>query len=134
MDVRVLVVDDNSDVRALYRRIVNDDDEIVLVGEATNGREALELVRDITPDVVVMDVQMPILDGVDATRLIKERWPEIPVLGCTASTDRHLARAMAAAGATAYIDKAKVSTLLVPLVKAVARRRETEPFGEEPPS
>ena len=126
MDVRVLVVDDSSDVRALYRRIVNEHEELVLVGEATNGREALDLVRDTTPDVVIMDVQMPVLDGVDATRMIKERWPEIPVLGCTASDDLRLVQAMAAAGAAAHIDKAKISTQLVPLVKELGSTADGE--------
>ena len=119
MDVRVLVVDDSSEVRALYRRIVGDDDEIILVGEAENGQEALDKIGDAAPDVVVMDVQMPVMGGVDATRKIKERWPDVSVLGCTASNDRALAKAMAAAGAAAYIDKAKASKLLIPLVKAL---------------
>jgi len=119
LDVRVLVVDDNSTVRALYRRIVGEDDDIVLVGEATNGEEAIQMVRDTTPDVVVMDVQMPVLGGVDATRMIKAEWPQVAVLGCTASNDGRLARDMAAAGAAAHIDKAKLSTLLLPTVKAI---------------
>ena len=119
MEVRVLLVDDSSEVRALYRRLVAGDEEIRLVGEAVNGQEALEMVRDKSPDVVVMDVQMPVLDGIDATRMIKERWPRVSILGCTADDDRVTARAMARAGATAHIDKAKASTLLIPLVKAI---------------
>ncbi len=120
MDVRVLVVDDNSDVRALYRRIFRDDHEVILVGEAANGREAVDMIDETIPDVVVMDVQMPVLDGVGATRAIKERWPQIAVLGCTASDDRSLTRAMTDAGASAYIDKSKASTLLLPLLKSLA--------------
>ena len=117
--MRLLLVDDNREVRALYRRLVSGDEEIRLVGEAENGQQALEMVRDKSPDVVVMDVQMPVLDGIDATRMIKERWPEVSILACTAADDRVIARAMARAGASAHIDKAKASTLLVPLVKAI---------------
>ena len=123
MDVRVLVVDDSSEVRALYRRIVQEDDEVVLVGEARNGREAVDMVDETDPDVVVMDVNMPVLDGVDATRLIKERRPDICVLGCSASDDDSTGRALRAAGAVAHLDKSKIATLLIPLVKAVGGAR-----------
>ena len=119
MSVRVLVVDDSSEVRALLRRIVEEDDEITLVGEACNGQEAIEKVRDEAPNIVVMDVQMPEMSGIQATKVIKEEWPEVAVLGCTASDDRSTARAMARAGASAYIDKAQAGVLLVPLVKAI---------------
>ena len=119
MEVRLLLVDDSREVRALYRRLVAADEEIRLVGEAENGQQALEMVRDQSPDVVVMDVQMPVLDGIDATRMIKERWPGVSILACTAADDRLIAREMARAGASAHIDKAKASTLLVPLVKAI---------------
>lgn len=119
MEVRVLLVDDSEDVRRLLKRVVSDDDEITIVGEARNGREALEKVRDTEPDVVVMDVQMPVMGGIEATREIKERWPDISVLGCTSSNDKTTAREMARAGASANIDKTKAGSLLVPLVKAI---------------
>lgn len=118
--MRVLVVDDSSEVRAMYRRIVEGDDEIELVGEAANGREALDMVDETDPDVIVMDVHMPVLDGVVATRMIKERRPEISVLGCSASDDDSMGRALTDAGAAAHIDKAKAATLLVPIMKAIA--------------
>lgn len=117
--MRVLVVDDSSEVRALYRRIVADDDEIILVGEAANGREAIDMIDLTDPDVIVMDVHMPELDGLDTTRIIKERRPDISIVGCSAGDDESTGRALAAAGATAHIDKAKAATLLIPLVKAI---------------
>lgn len=119
MEVRVLLVDDSEDVRRLLKRVVSDDDEITIVGEARNGQEAVEKVRDTEPDVVVMDVQMPVMGGIQATREIKERWPAVSVLGCTSSNDRTTAREMARAGASANIDKTKAGSLLVPLVKAI---------------
>ena len=122
MEVRVLLVDDSEDVRRLLKRVVSDDDEITIVGEASNGREALEKVRDTEPDVVVMDVQMPVMGGIQATREIKERWPGISVLGCTSNNDKTTAREMARAGASANIDKTRAGSLLVPLVKAIGSR------------
>ena len=119
MEVRVLLVDDSSEVRRLLKRVVSDDDEITVVGEAVNGKEAVDLVRDTSPDVVVMDVQMPVMSGIQATREIKERWPRVSVLACTSADDRTTARAMAEAGASANIDKTRAGTLLVPLVKAI---------------
>ena len=119
MEVRVLLVDDSEDIRRLLKRVVSDDDEITIVGEASNGQEAVDKVRDTEPDVVVMDVQMPGMSGIQATREIKERWPEVSVLGCTSSSDRTVVRAMSRAGASANIDKTKAGSLLVPLVKAI---------------
>ena len=131
MSVRVLVVDDSSEVRGLLRRIVEEDDEITLVGEASNGREAIELVRDEAPDIVVMDVQMPEMSGVQATKAIKEEWPHVAVLGCTATDDKTTARAMARAGASAYIDKAQAGSLLIPLVKAILGIGASDEKGAE---
>lgn len=133
VEVRVLLVDDSGEVRRLLKRVVSEDDEITIVGEATNGKEALEKVEETSPDVVVMDVQMPVMSGIQATREIKERWPNVSVLGCTSADDRSTARAMAKAGAAANIDKTKAGSLLVPLVKAIGNResiRLPEPDSE----
>lgn len=138
MEVRVLLVDDSEDVRRLLKRVVSDDSEITIVGEACNGQEAVEKVRDTEPDVVVMDVQMPVMGGIQATREIKERWPDVSILGCTSSNDRTTAREMARAGASANIDKTKAGSLLVPLVKAmgsniVRLEEENQPAADSEP-
>ena len=132
MEVRVLLVDDSEEIRRLLKRVVSEDEEITIVGEAATGSEALEKVEESGPDVVVMDVQMPGMSGVQTTRAIKERWPKIVVLGCTSADDRATIRAMAKAGASAHIDKTKVGSLLIPLVKAMGPRQIRLDEVEEP--
>ena len=117
--VRVVFVDDNRDVRRLMKRIVLTDDEITVVGEADNGQEAINLVEESDPDVVVMDVEMPVLNGIDATREIRARFPDVRVLACSANAERSLTRAMARAGASAHLDKSKAGALLIPLLKSI---------------
>ena len=117
--MRVLLVDDNRDVRTLMKRIVLRDDEITLVGEAENGRDAIDLVEEADPDVVVMDVEMPVLNGIDATREIRSRFPAVRVLACSANAERSLTKAMARAGASAHLEKSKAGVLLIPLLKAI---------------
>lgn len=119
--LRVVLVDDSTHVRAMLRRIVEDDNEIILVGEAENGREAVDLVGATAPDVVVMDVQMPVMDGIDATREITHRWPDVRVVGCSACEDPATAHAMTGAGASDHVDKTMAGTLLIPAVKDLAR-------------
>ncbi len=72
MSVRVLVADDQALVRAGFRKILEGDDEIEVVGEAADGEEAIELARRLDPDVVLMDIRMPILDGIAATRTLAQ--------------------------------------------------------------
>ncbi len=81
--VRVLVADDRLWARAGLRALLATRREIEVVGEATDGREALALVEQQQPDVVLLDVQMPVLDGLETTRLIKARWAEIRVVVLT---------------------------------------------------
>ncbi len=81
--IRVLIADDRLWARAGLRALLATRREIEVVGEAADGREALALVEQQQPDVVLLDVRMPVLDGLEATRLIKARWPEIRVVVLT---------------------------------------------------
>jgi CheY-like chemotaxis protein len=80
---RVAVVDDESDVRVLLRMFLNEE-RFAVVGEAANGREAVSLVDEQRPDVIVLDLNMPMMDGAEALRLIKQRWPSVKVVVHTA--------------------------------------------------
>ena len=80
---RVAVIDDESDVRVLLRMFLNEE-RFAVVGEAANGREAVSLVDEQRPDVVVLDLNMPAMDGAEALRLIKQRWPDVKVVIHTA--------------------------------------------------
>ncbi len=78
--VRVLIADDRLPSRMGLRALLACWPDVEVVGEATNGWEAVDLVEEIHPDVVLMDVRMPLLDGLEATRLIKSRWPQVKVV------------------------------------------------------
>ena len=81
--IRVLIADDRPWARAGLRALLSTRSEIEVVGEAADGREALGLVEVQRPDVVLLDAQMPVLDGLETTRLIKARWPEARVIVLT---------------------------------------------------
>lgn len=121
--ISVLIVDDNSSMRRVLRVIVDAEPGLQTVGEAANGRDAIVKVEVLSPDVVVMDIEMPRLGGIEATRVIKERWPHTIVIGCTALEDERVRRAMREAGASAHILKSKALTLLAPMISSATRSR-----------
>lgn len=103
--IRIMVVDDYEVVRrglTIFLRALPD---FELVGEAANGHEAVALCEQLTPDVVLMDVQMPEMDGITATRLIAEKSPTSQVIALSTFMDADLVRAMLKAGATGYLLK-----------------------------
>lgn len=100
--IRVLVVDDHSLVREGLSSVLAADGDIVVAGTAAHGAEAVELVGALDIDVVVMDLSMPVMDGVAATRAVRERAPGIRVLVLTSFGDRGHVRRAVAAGATGY--------------------------------
>jgi DNA-binding NarL/FixJ family response regulator len=110
MQTRVLIADDRPRSRSGLKAVLALRPEIEIVGEAADGQEALRLVEEYRPDVVLMDARMPVLDGVGATRLIKERWPEVRVVVLTIDAS-YRADALAAgadalaAGADAFLVK-----------------------------
>ena len=101
--VRVLIADDRPRARDGLRALLGTWPEVDVIGEAANGREAVDLVGRCRPDVVLMDVRMPEMDGLEATRLIKRSWPEVRVVMLT-MYDIHRADALAA-GADSFLVK-----------------------------
>ncbi|MFB6129948.1 MAG: chemotaxis protein CheY [Salinigranum sp.] len=100
---RVLVVDDSAFMRNLLKQLLEDDHEVI--GEAENGVEAVELYRELDPDVVTMDVVMPIRNGIEATTEIKSMDPESVVIMCTSIGQEEKMREAVEAGADGYITK-----------------------------
>jgi signal transduction histidine kinase len=102
--VRVLVVDDNAGFRESLLSLL-DSANLIVIGEASSGREALELVATLDPDVVLMDVNMPEMDGIETTRRLKERFPSIEVVALSGHEDQAVVREMLVAGASGYVLK-----------------------------
>jgi DNA-binding NarL/FixJ family response regulator len=121
--IRVLLVDDVDGVRQTLRSILATYPNFEVVGEACNGEEALESVQVLKPSVVVMDINMPRLDGIKATTLIKRVYPHIVVVGLSVYANDDTRKAMTAAGATTVISKeAAVEQLRDEIIESVNRR------------
>ena len=106
MMTRILLVDDHELMREGLRSILEDEEGVEIVGEASNGREAVSLSRTLDPDVVVMDVGMKELNGIDATRQIRGEFPEIEVIALSSHSDSRYVSAILEAGACGYVLKA----------------------------
>jgi two-component system, NarL family, response regulator NreC len=119
--IRVLIADDHTIVRSGVRLLLNAEPDMRVVGEALNGREALELIESLRPDVVLMDIAMPVMDGLEATRLIKERFPQTQVIVLTMHRSDEYFFEMLKAGASGYILKAAQPGELVDAVRIVAQ-------------
>ncbi len=115
--IRVLLVDDHSILRRGLASLLKEEPDIEVVGEADNGREAVDFVEMLHPDVVVMDIAMPIMNGVEATRIIKSTWPEIRVVGLSMYRKDELGRQMLSAGADAFVTKSSSSEILVRAIR-----------------
>lgn len=119
----ILVVDDHSEFRAILKQILVLETGLVVTGEAEDGKAAVEWVRERQPDVVIMDVAMPRLDGLEATRLIKDMRPETKVLILTIHTDDVYRERARASGADAFIAKRDIITVLTPTLRRLLAGR-----------
>lgn len=118
--IRVALVDDHRLVRVGLRSLLESSPGFVVVGEAGDGEEALALLDACEPDVVLMDLSMPRVDGVEATRAVRERHPGVRVLVLTSFTDRARVQEVLAAGATGYVLKDCEPAELLSAVRAAA--------------
>lgn len=118
--MRVMVVDDNPDYRETLLAVL-DTEELVVVGEAGCGQESLDIVARLDPDIVLMDVRMPRMDGVETTRRLKELHPRVEVIALTADEESSAVRDMLAAGASGYVLKDDDGRNIVEAVRQVAR-------------
>jgi signal transduction histidine kinase len=119
--MKVLLVDDHAPVRKGIRQLLELRTDFEIVGEGSNGAEAVAAVDLLQPDVVLMDMNMPVMNGVEATRTIKERHPAVKVLALTAFGEMSLVAAMVKAGAAGYLLKGGAADELVESLRAVAR-------------
>lgn len=119
MKLRILIVDDHQMMREGLRSILESDDDLEVVGEASSGRESLALLPDLRPDVVLMDVAMRDLNGIDATREIRSRWPGTRVVALSSHGDRRYVTSILDAGADAYVLKSGAYDELRRAIRAV---------------
>lgn len=119
--IRLLLVDDHEIVRAGIRMLFLAEADMEIVGEAASGDEAIEAVRNLKPDVVIMDVAMPGISGIEATRRIKAASPDTAVLALTMYEDEQYFFEMLNAGASGYIPKRAAPDDLVSAIRVVSR-------------
>lgn len=118
--IRLILADDHAVVRAGTRQLLERQEDLHIVGEASDGEEAVRLAQELQPDVVVMDVRMPKLSGVEATRRIKAECPDIRVLVLTAHDDDEYVFALLQSGADGYLLKTAEFEDLVKAIHTVA--------------
>jgi DNA-binding NarL/FixJ family response regulator len=119
-NIRLILADDHAVVRSGTRQLLERQPDFTIVGEASDGIEAIDLTRELQPDVVLMDVRMPGVSGVEATRQIKSEFPQIKVLVLTAHDDDQYVFALLQAGANGYLLKTADTDELVQAIRLVA--------------
>jgi len=123
--IRVLLVDDHSVVRSGLGAFLLVFDDLEFVGEASNGKEAVQACADLQPDVVLMDLMMPVMDGVAATQEIRARWPRIQVLALTSFKEDDLVQRVMRAGAIGYLMKNITGEQLAAAIRSAVIGRST---------
>ena len=119
MKLRILLVDDHQILREGLRALLSTEDDFELVGEAADGQAAIDLAQQLHPHVVVMDIGLPGIGGIEATRKILETNPDVKVIGLSIHSDRRFVVGMLAAGAQGYLPKNCASEELVKAIREV---------------
>jgi DNA-binding NarL/FixJ family response regulator len=102
MPIRVAIVDDQPIIRSGLSAFIRSAEDLLLVGEAMDGEEAIQLCELMKPDVLLMDIKMPVLNGVAAAQLIHQRWPEVQVILMSNFVEKGMAQTAQEAGASGY--------------------------------
>lgn len=118
--INVLLVDDHQLMRKGIRRVIEYHDDIVIIGEAADGKEAIKLAQATRPDIILMDVNMPVMDGIEATRKITTELSQICVIGLSMNEEGVIEEDMKSAGASAYIQKSEAFESLIKTIRTEA--------------
>jgi DNA-binding NarL/FixJ family response regulator len=116
-NIRILLVDDHTGAREGLASLLRHEDNLDIIGEASDGRMAVELAKELQPDVIIMDAAMPGMNGIEATRLIMLNFPEIKVIGFTMHSQEEVGAAMQKAGAIACISKSQPAEILISKIR-----------------
>lgn len=116
--IKVLIADDHQMFREGIRKIIEEEEDIVVVGEAADGEEAIHLTNDRAPDIILMDINMPVMDGIEATRKIISQIPNIRIIGLSLYDGDGVAEDMRNAGASAYLTKTEAFESLIVTIRA----------------
>ena len=125
-NIRILVVDDHQMFRESLRQIIESHNDMEVVGEADNGLSAFKQVQKFKPDIVIMDIRMPVVDGIDATRQIKFKYPGIKIIALSSHSDRSYVEKMLQAGASDYLSKICSRSDLIACIHNVWSQGKTE--------
>jgi CheY-like chemotaxis protein len=124
--IRVLLVDDHSVVRQALAHLLNEAADIEVVGEAPDGQTAIDLARELVPDVVTMDISMPGMNGIEATRRIHAEFPAVRVIGLSMFSEDERAEEMHRAGAAAYLTKSGPADALLAAIRGRGNKTASE--------
>lgn len=119
--IKVLIADDHPLIRLGYRKLLDGKSDIQIVGEASNGREAIELVEKCNPDVLILDLQMPVMDGIQALEHLKNLGSKVRVLIVSAFLDNQYTSEVLSRGAWGYYLKDEAPNIIVDAVRQAAR-------------
>jgi DNA-binding NarL/FixJ family response regulator len=124
--IRILVVDDHQMFRASLRQIIESMNDMEVIAEADNGLSAIKQVQKFKPDIVIMDIRMPVVDGIDATRQIKSEYPGIKIIALSSHSDRSYVEKMLQAGASDYLSKICSRNDLIKCIYSVWSEAQSE--------
>lgn len=116
LSIRVVLIDDHMQIHKIVQATLSSTSDIKLVGQGANGQEGLDLCKQYRPDIALMDVVMPVMDGIEATKVLHERFPEIKILVLSSFHDHESVHAMLRNGAVGYLTK---NTLAIDLVETI---------------
>lgn len=123
--IRVMIVDDHPRVRQALTVFVDLWDDLLLVGEADNGEQAISLIESLQPHIVLMDLMMPVMDGVTATRIIRQKYPNVAVVVLTSTVELDVIQRAIEAGAKTYMLKnVNIDTMVQTIRSAVDHSNE----------